>query len=135
MNDRLDAAQPMGSRGVSAPRCHWTRGLKAAEESHVGAELNLQNKAYGGCAQTWLMFISDKGNHLSSPRSATITQMLIGRRAGVLCKRCLRLKMYVEASHGSFNLADRSIGHYCVLHGGCMCVGGKFKGGISRICS
>lgn len=35
----------MGSRRVSAPRGHWTRGLKAAEESHVGAEPNLQNKA------------------------------------------------------------------------------------------
>lgn len=67
----------MTSRGVSAPRGHWSGGLKAAARSHVGLSGAFKTRR-SGSAQTWLMFLSDKGNHLSSARRATITQMVMG---------------------------------------------------------
>lgn len=66
----------------------------------AGAEASKQ-----GSAQTWLMFISHKGNHLLSSlpsRCAAITQMLIGRGADVLCNNHEPLKVEIYG----FSLAN-----------------------------
>lgn len=57
------------------------------------------------------MFISDKGNHFFSPRSATITQMLIGRRAGALRKNhnIFKTKEMYKSSFHFEDIVDRLV--------------------------
>lgn len=69
------------------------------------------------------MLISDKGNHLFSPRSATITQMLIGRRAGALRKNHNIFKTKKCTSRASISKTS-SIDWSLLCPSRFMCVGG-----------
>lgn len=75
------------------------------------------------------MFISDKGNHLFSPRSATITQMLIGRRAGALRKNHNIFKTKKKCASRAFISKTSSIDWSLLCPSRFMCVGGR-GGGI-----
>lgn len=102
----------MGGCGVSAPRRHWTTGLKAAEESHVGLESSLQNKASRLRSDMADVHIRQRQSPPLSPRSATITQTLIG----ALCKMILKgfkkkkiIKKRARSRRSSVDIVDRLV--------------------------
>lgn len=135
MNDRRGASGPIGRRRVSAPRRHWSAGLKAAAHwPHVGAEPSLQNKASGLRSDMADVHIRQRQSSPLSPRRAAITQMLIGRRAAALHKHRgifnaeeKTKKIYVMWSSSLEDVVDRFGHYYCVPHGW----GGEFEPSVS----